>query len=156
MYVAQGKEGGGGGVWLPKSLFYFLFLQDLRADSIVREWNSGLCMKTLRAGGRILHTVTRQPRWDPASVGKWKNRKRKSRKKCQKKVWRLLHTVTRQPRWDPASVVKWKENRNRKSCKKCKKKCWDFSILWQGNAGGSLYQRKTFQDTRVSFQDSRV
>ena len=36
--------------------------QDLRADSIVREWNSGLCMRALRFGGRILHTITRQPR----------------------------------------------------------------------------------------------
>ena len=36
--------------------------QDLRADSIVREWNSGICMRALRFGGRILHTITRQPR----------------------------------------------------------------------------------------------
>ena len=47
--------------------------QDLRADKIVREWNSGLVMRGLRAGGRLLHTITRQPRYLAAAIYKLKN-----------------------------------------------------------------------------------
>ena len=36
--------------------------KDLRADSLVTAWNSSLTMKALRAGGRLLHTITRRPR----------------------------------------------------------------------------------------------
>jgi len=62
--------------WCPltgKPLFPMITWQDLRADSIVREWNSGLCMRALRAGGRLLHTVTRQPRYLAAAIYKLKN-----------------------------------------------------------------------------------
>ena len=38
--------------------------KDLRADSLVTAWNSSLTMKALRAGGRLLHTITRRPRSD--------------------------------------------------------------------------------------------
>ena len=36
--------------------------KDLRADSLVTAWNSSLTMRALRAGSRLLHSVTRRPR----------------------------------------------------------------------------------------------
>ena len=36
--------------------------KDLRADSMVTAWNSSLTMRALRAGGRLLHSITRMPR----------------------------------------------------------------------------------------------
>ena len=48
-------------------------LQDLRADSIVREYNSSLSLRALRLGGKLLHTITRQPRYLAASIYKLKN-----------------------------------------------------------------------------------
>lgn len=56
-----------------KPLFPFITWQDLRADKIVREWNSGLVMRGLRLGGRLLHTITRQPRYLAAAIYKLKN-----------------------------------------------------------------------------------
>ena len=36
--------------------------KDIRADSYVRQWNGSLTLKALRAGGKLLHFCTRQPR----------------------------------------------------------------------------------------------
>lgn len=54
-------------------LFPLITWQDLRADSIVRELNNSLSLRALRAGGRLLHTLTRQPRYLAAAIYKVKN-----------------------------------------------------------------------------------
>jgi len=56
-----------------KPLLPLITWQDLRADSIVREWNNSFYLKALRAGGRILHFVSRQPRYLAAAIYRLKN-----------------------------------------------------------------------------------
>jgi len=56
-----------------KPLFPLITWQDLRANTIVRDWNSSLYLKAFRAGGRLLHTVSRQPRYLAAAIYKLKN-----------------------------------------------------------------------------------
>ncbi|KAH0539310.1 putative glycerol kinase 5 [Cotesia glomerata] len=47
--------------------------KDLRADSMVREWNSSLTMKSLRMGAHILYTLSRNKRFLAGSVLKLMN-----------------------------------------------------------------------------------
>ncbi|CAG5099631.1 Similar to gk5: Putative glycerol kinase 5 (Danio rerio), partial [Cotesia congregata] len=47
--------------------------KDLRADSMVREWNSSLTMKSLRMGSHILYTLSRNKRFLAGSVLKLMN-----------------------------------------------------------------------------------
>ncbi|XP_011296674.1 putative glycerol kinase 5 [Fopius arisanus] len=51
----------------------FITWKDLRADSMVREWNSSLTMKSLRMGSHILYTLTRKKRFLAGSVLKLMN-----------------------------------------------------------------------------------
>ncbi|XP_015118060.1 putative glycerol kinase 5 [Diachasma alloeum] len=65
----------------------FITWKDLRADSMVREWNSSLTMKSLRMGSRILYTVTRNKRFLAGSVLKLMNTQMTLRL-----AWALDHT----------------------------------------------------------------
>ncbi|KAG8041727.1 hypothetical protein G9C98_007031 [Cotesia typhae] len=47
--------------------------KDLRADSMVREWNSSLTMKSLRMGSHVLYTLSRNKRFLAGSVLKLMN-----------------------------------------------------------------------------------
>lgn len=51
----------------------FITWKDLRADSMVKEWNSSLTMKLLRLGSQILYTFTRKKRYVASSVFKFMN-----------------------------------------------------------------------------------
>jgi len=42
--------------------------KDVRADSYVKQWNSSLTINGLRAGGKVLHWCTGQPRYKAASI----------------------------------------------------------------------------------------
>ena len=41
----------------------FVTWKDVRADSLVKDWNNGVSMKLLRAGGKLLHGVSRMDRY---------------------------------------------------------------------------------------------
>lgn len=53
--------------------FSFITWKDLRADTMVREWNSSITMKGLRIGSQILYTLSRRKRFLAASVFKFMN-----------------------------------------------------------------------------------
>ncbi|XP_023326829.1 putative glycerol kinase 5 isoform X2 [Eurytemora carolleeae] len=42
--------------------------KDLRADSLVKMWNKSFSIRALRLGGKILHWITRMPRYQAASI----------------------------------------------------------------------------------------
>ncbi|XP_049814286.1 putative glycerol kinase 5 isoform X2 [Schistocerca nitens] len=46
----------------------FITWKDVRADSIVRQWNDSFSMKAMRFGARLLYTVSRSRRYLAASV----------------------------------------------------------------------------------------
>ncbi|XP_043277872.1 putative glycerol kinase 5 [Venturia canescens] len=51
----------------------FITWKDLRADSMVKEWNSSVTMKGLRMGAHLLYTITRSKRFLAGSVLKLMN-----------------------------------------------------------------------------------
>ena len=51
----------------------FITWKDLRADAMVKEWNTALTMKGLRIGSQILYALTRKKRYLAASVFKFMN-----------------------------------------------------------------------------------
>ncbi|CAL7939610.1 unnamed protein product [Xylocopa violacea] len=51
----------------------FITWKDLRADSMVKEWNSSITMKLMRLGSQILYTITRRKRFLACSVFKFMN-----------------------------------------------------------------------------------
>ncbi|XP_076763083.1 glycerol kinase 5 [Xylocopa sonorina] len=51
----------------------FITWKDLRADSMVKEWNSSVTMKLMRVGSQILYTITRRKRFLACSVFKFMN-----------------------------------------------------------------------------------
>ncbi len=51
-----------------KEFHNFITWKDVRADSLVREWNKSLTMKGLRCGSSFLYFVTRQKRFRVASI----------------------------------------------------------------------------------------
>ena len=52
----------------------FITWKDLRADQLVKEWNSSLTMKGIRCGSKFLHLVTRQNRFMVGSILKFQNK----------------------------------------------------------------------------------
>lgn len=46
----------------------FITWMDLRADKLVNEWNNSVSLRSLRFGGKVLHGLTRMPRWKAASI----------------------------------------------------------------------------------------
>ncbi|XP_034935430.1 putative glycerol kinase 5 isoform X2 [Chelonus insularis] len=56
-----------------KNYHKFITWKDLRADSLVKEWNSSLTMKSLRMGSHILYTFSRNKRFLAGSVFKLMN-----------------------------------------------------------------------------------
>lgn len=51
----------------------FITWKDVRADSLVRQWNDSFTMKSLRMGARLLYTVSRSKRFLAGSVLKLMN-----------------------------------------------------------------------------------
>ncbi|XP_076238724.1 glycerol kinase 5 isoform X2 [Calliopsis andreniformis] len=51
----------------------FITWKDLRADTMVKEWNSSITMKGLRLGSQILYALSRSKRFLAASVFKFMN-----------------------------------------------------------------------------------
>lgn len=47
--------------------------KDLRASGLVKEWNNSWSLGGLRIGGKILHGLSRMPRWKAASIYKMQN-----------------------------------------------------------------------------------
>ena len=64
----------------------FITWKDVRADSMVKEWNSSISMKGLRLGSQILYTLTRRKRFLAASVFKFMNTQM-----TLKLLWALQH-----------------------------------------------------------------
>ncbi|XP_078048805.1 glycerol kinase 5 [Augochlora pura] len=64
----------------------FITWKDLRADAMVKEWNSSLTMKGLRLGSQILYTLSRRKRFLAASVFKFMNTQMSLRL-----LWALQH-----------------------------------------------------------------
>ncbi|XP_076173094.1 glycerol kinase 5 isoform X2 [Ptiloglossa arizonensis] len=64
----------------------FITWKDLRADTMVREWNSSITMKGLRIGSQILYTLSRRKRFLAASVFKFMNTQMSLRL-----LWALQH-----------------------------------------------------------------
>lgn len=56
-------------------MFYYSFItwKDLRADNLVKEWNSSIIMKILKMGSKILYTFSRNKRFLGMSVFKFMN-----------------------------------------------------------------------------------
>lgn len=46
----------------------FITWKDLRADSMVKNWNSSLTMQSLRLGSRLLYSISRSKRFQAGSV----------------------------------------------------------------------------------------
>jgi len=46
----------------------FITWMDLRSDSLVTEWNNSFSLRSLRFGGKVLHSLTRMPRWKAGSI----------------------------------------------------------------------------------------
>jgi len=51
----------------------FITWKDMRADNYVREWNNSFTLKGLRMGGKLLHWLTRMPRYKAAGILKLNN-----------------------------------------------------------------------------------
>ncbi|XP_053996645.1 putative glycerol kinase 5 isoform X2 [Hylaeus anthracinus] len=68
--------------------FSFITWKDLRADDMVKEWNSSATMKGLRLGSQILYTLSRRKRFLAASVFKFMNTQMSLRL-----LWALQHVA---------------------------------------------------------------
>ncbi|XP_053996644.1 putative glycerol kinase 5 isoform X1 [Hylaeus anthracinus] len=66
----------------------FITWKDLRADDMVKEWNSSATMKGLRLGSQILYTLSRRKRFLAASVFKFMNTQMSLRL-----LWALQHVA---------------------------------------------------------------
>ncbi|XP_076221443.1 glycerol kinase 5 isoform X2 [Nomia melanderi] len=64
----------------------FITWKDLRADGMVKEWNSSMTMKGLRIGSQILYTLSRRKRFLAASVFRFMNTQMSLRL-----LWTLQH-----------------------------------------------------------------
>lgn len=53
--------------------FSFITWKDLRADNLVKEWNSSIIMRILKMGSKILYTFSRNKRFLGMSVFKFMN-----------------------------------------------------------------------------------
>ncbi|KOC59001.1 Putative glycerol kinase 5 [Habropoda laboriosa] len=78
----------------------FITWKDLRADGMVKEWNSSITMKGLQIGSRILYTLSRRKRFLAASVFKFMNTQMSLRL-----LWALQHVPGLQEAANTGNVV---------------------------------------------------
>ncbi|XP_076283864.1 glycerol kinase 5 isoform X1 [Lasioglossum baleicum] len=78
----------------------FITWKDLRADSMVKEWNSSITMRSLRLGSQILYTLSRRKRFLAASVFKFMNTQISLRL-----LWALQHVPGLQAAVDSGNAV---------------------------------------------------
>ncbi|XP_016911627.1 putative glycerol kinase 5 [Apis cerana] len=78
----------------------FITWKDLRADNLVKEWNSSIIMKILKMGSKILYTFSRNKRFLGMSVFKFMNTQMSLRL-----VWVLQHVPGLQEAMSDGNVL---------------------------------------------------